>query len=383
MWIKEKNVLGGFWADDYRDRWIPRKSTKDLAWAVIDLFNLKFGGIWTGCFDLSSDMYCRGALAAAALVASVYELEELTTEKREKIDNPSRLILGYMLSSLGRSILHGDSSSIGNTPITKWKVKLNDFVAMQAIYLRLYMTSVGRLYSHQLDKHVPMKFTPSFNVYTKRSKKDEYHDIEPVFSSLRNLMFTESLNLIDFGPYRPMVALNNVKNDIIKHKRRRVLIDVGANGFFASPKYLLDSYSIYLPFTHAIMIEPEPHFSATVPDEYLKNYNITFLQIYAEVGTGNSNDMLKLLPSLVTKDDFVVLKFDVDPNKHAQGYTMEWGFLFSLMGTREIAELIDELYIELHFYMPMLFWDHYHSNWEALDAIRYLRKHGIYVHAWP
>ena len=44
-----------------------------------------------------------------------------------------------------------------------------------------------------------------------------------------------------------------------KNYKRRVLIDVGANGFFASPKYLLDSYSIYAPFTHAIMIEPEPH----------------------------------------------------------------------------------------------------------------------------
>ena len=67
------------------------------------------------------------------------------------------------------------------------------------------------------------------------------------------------------------------------------------------------------------MIEPEPHFSASVPPAYSQRYNITFLQIYAEVATGSSTDIIKLLPSLVTKNDFVVLKFDVDPNKFAQG----------------------------------------------------------------
>jgi hypothetical protein len=44
---------------------------------------------------------------------------------------------------------------------------------------------------------------------------------------------------------------------------------------------------------------------------------------------------------------------------------MEWGFLFSLMQTEEIAELVDELYIELHFNFPALYWYHYHSNWEG------------------
>lgn len=127
-------------------------------------------------------------------------------------------------------------------------------------------------------------------------------------------MFTEASNLIDFGPYRPLIAEPEARA-IIKMKNRRVLIDVGANGFFASPKYLLDSYSSYLPFTHAIMIEPEPHFSASVPKVYSDKYNISFLQIYAEVGTDSSTDILKLLPTLLTKDDFVVLKFDVDPNR--------------------------------------------------------------------
>jgi hypothetical protein len=197
-------------------------------------------------------------------------------------------------------------------------------------------------------------------------------------------MFTESRNLIDFGPYRPLVAVQQARDAIrTKDKRRRVLIDIGANGFFASPKYLLDSYAAYMPFTHAIMVEPEPHFSASIPKVYSQRYNISFLQIYAEVNTGSATDMLKLLPSLVKKDDFVVLKFDVDPNRYAQGPTMEWGFLFAIMQREEIASLIDELYIELHFHFPSLYWSHYHSNWEALDAFRYLRSQGVIVHSWP
>jgi hypothetical protein len=190
-------------------------------------------------------------------------------------------------------------------------------------------------------------------------------------------------SLIDFGPYRPLAAEYQVRKKVQENKRRRVLIDVGANGFFASPKYLIDSYSPYMPFTHVIMIEPEPHFSATVPKAYSERYNITFLQIYCEVNTGSKTDMIKLLPTLVTKDDYVVLKFDVDPNKYAQGPTMEWGFMFSLMKDILISEIIDELYIELHFHFPSLYWKHYHSNWEALDAFRYLRDKGVIVHSWP
>ena len=51
------------------------------------------------------------------------------------------------------------------------------------------------------------------------------------------------------------------------------------------PRYLLDSYLPYAPFTHAIMIEPEPHFSASIPKAYSAAYNISFQQIYSEVGS--------------------------------------------------------------------------------------------------
>ena len=227
----------------------------------------------------------------------------------------SGFVAGYILASLGRGLLHGDSSSTGEKQITVWKLRNADFVAMQAAYLKLYIDSFGEIYNQQLNHYIPMAFPPNFEVHAKPEWRHLSKTFEPIYTSIRNWMFTEVSSLIDFGPYRPLIAVGEVRKHLKAAKNRRILIDVGANGFFASPKYLLDSYAAYMPFTDAIMIEPEPHFSATIPKAYSDRYNITFLQIYAEVNTGGPTDMLKLLPQLVTKKDFVVLKFDVDPNR--------------------------------------------------------------------
>ena len=218
-----------------------------------------------------------GVVKAASMVASTHTLFDLGYKHKEFTE--TNFVGGYMLASLGRSLLHGDTESTGNKPITIWKVRCADFVALQAAYLRLYIDSFGALYNQQLTKHIPMAFAPSFEVHSKPKWRKFADSFEPVYTSVRNWMFTEASNLIDFGPYRPLVAFPEVRKEVIAAKRKRILIDVGANGFFASPKYLLDSYAAYLPFTHAIMIEPEPHFSASVPRAYSDRYNITFMQV--------------------------------------------------------------------------------------------------------
>lgn len=257
------------------------------------------------------------------LVASTHSIADIAG--RQKTFTENQFVRGYMLASLGRGLLHGDTSTTGRDPATSLGVRLADFVALQGAYMKLYTDSFGAEYSRQLNHHIPLAFPPSFEVHSKPQWRHLSQAVEPVYTSLRNWMFTESSNLIDFGPYRPLVAFESVREKLLPGgsssgpekatTKRRVLIDVGANGFFASPKYLLDSYAPYLPFTHAIMIEPEPHFSATVPQVYSDRYNISFLQVYAEVATGSQTDMLRLLPTLVDKRDFVVLKFDVDPNR--------------------------------------------------------------------
>ena len=400
---------------------VDEKSIAGLAQETVNAFLLSpVASIWTGCFKLMKSYHCRCALAAASLIHSTNLIYRLASpSSRHSYKKPSLLVEGYILASLGRHLLHG-YTSISND--TRWQLKLNDFVVLQQSYLRLYIDSFGQRYTNELLKHIPISFRP-FEVEQRKMKerskskninnnnsnsntnvaddiekysyelkaiepwkslllKQKKIVLEPVYSHIRNWMFSESRNLIDFGPYRPMIASIEAKSEAIKSKRR-VLVDVGANGFFASPKYLIDTYEPFLPFTDAIMIEPEEHFKASIPQNYLIDYKVQHLKIYAEVGTGSDTDMIVVLPKLVSKDDYVVLKFDVDPNRYAQGPTMEWGFMFALLKSPAVAELVDELYIELHFHFPQLQWWHYHSNWEALDAIRGLREMGVVVHAWP
>lgn len=248
------------------------------------------------------------------MVASTHFLADIAGSSHKSFTE-SQFVRGYILAALGRGLLHGDVSKSGDVPVTLWQLRPVDFVALQSAYLQLYIASFGALYTRQLDTFIPLAFPPSLTVHAKQQWRPFAQSLEPVYTSLRNWMFTETSSLIDFGPYLPLVALPEARAAIAAHAKRRVLIDVGANGFFASPKYLLDSYAPFLPFTHAVMIEPEPHFSATIPPVYSTRYNISFLQIYAEVATGSPTDMLNLIPKLVTKDDFVVLKFDVDPNR--------------------------------------------------------------------
>lgn len=389
LWTQAREHLDGSFSvvEEWQMKiWLPNvQSSGELLMAaheVLEYFYRAHGGIWTGCFALEKNAECRGALAAAAMVTATYQLADIAG--RQRSFSESNFVRGYILASLGRHLLHGDSSTIGDQPRTVFRVKTYDFIVLQNAFLQLYIDSFGRIYTEQLLTHIPVTLAPDFTVRDKRRWMSYAARLEPVYSSVRNWMYTESFNLIDFGPYFPLVAFPEVRQQLMREtKGRRVLVDVGANGFFASPKYLLDSYAPFLPFTDAIMVEPEPHFSASVPKIYSKKYNITHLPIYAEVATNSSTDMLRLLPTLVTKDDFVVLKFDVDPNRFAQGPTMEWGFLFEIMQNPEVVQLVDEVYIELHYHFPLLYWQHYHSNWEALDTFRYLRNHGAIVHSWP
>ena len=83
------------------------------------------------------------------------------------------------------------------------------------------------------------------------------------------------------------------------------------------------------------------------------------------------------------REDFVALKFDVD-NDFSLGPTMEWGFLADLLRRPEALALVDELFVELHFFAPSLRWVHLtHSMKQAFDVLRQLRACGLPVHAWP
>ena len=96
----------------------------------------------------------------------------------------------------------------------------------------------------------------------------------------------------------------------------------------------------------------------------------------------HDKDILQWIQNTAREDDFVALKFDVDND--SLGPTMEWGFLADLLRRPEALALVDELFIELHFYSPSLNWVHLtHSMKQAFDVLRQLRACGLPVHAWP
>ena len=49
------------------------------------------------------------------------------------------------------------------------------------------------------------------------------------------------------------------------------------------------------------------------------------------------------------------------------GPTMEWGFVADLLGRPEALALVDELFVELHFFAPSLRWVHlgWSGTWEG------------------
>jgi len=215
-----------------------RKTAVNVLQDILD----NYGGVWTGCFRIVKAPRCRALVALTSYIIAVHIMADIawlphlqsdTSRAPKYVEND--LITGYLLSSLGRGILHGDSDTTGNTPSGLSTVTLEDFVLLQASFLKLYIDTIGRQYTLQLDKYLPLAFPPEFHVVSKPQWRHLSWRIEPVYTSLRNLMFSESGNLIDFGPYRPLVAFPEAEECIQTTCCRRGLIDVGSNCFLASP----------------------------------------------------------------------------------------------------------------------------------------------------
>lgn len=158
---------------------------------------------------------------------------------------------------------------------------------------------------------------------------------------------------------------------------------MGANGFAASPKQLVDNYhALGMEFDQLVMFEPDDEGMHKIPDVYRQNIDIKWEKQYIELLSRNSkSDITSWLEANVHKEDFVVLKFDVDEGN--RGPTLEWSFLGDFLYSKSIS-LVDELYIELHFTDRKLKWFHRtHSMRQHYDVVRQLRACGMAIHDWP
>lgn len=205
-------------------------------------------------------------------------------------------------------------------------------------------------------------------------------ELESLHFDLRNLMYHEDEQEVDFMPYLPLPALFD-NGSPVSDQGRKILLIAGGNTFRRAPKHLIDMYSPYLKFDSVTMWDPDGKGvnDHNVPEEYLEGAE--FVQTMLQVGSRDETDLITYLETHVRKEDYVVLMFDADAG--GGGPTMEWGFLADLAAQK--WQLVDELYIEMHYLSKKLEWGHdRHAGREATELLLQLRETcGFAVHAWP
>lgn len=220
-----------------------------------------------------------------------------------------------------------------------------------------------------------------------------YRRLEPLHCDLRNMVYQATKKTISMAPYVPATWLDRTRDS----GGRRVLIDFGANEFQGSPKWLIDSYEPFAPFDDVVLIEPRQG-RVAIPEYYTKNYKLIFKNGGVRIhGLSEDKtlpplarqsfdlyDPLQLIREYCRVEDYCVVKFDVDRHGESRE-TIEWGFMAKLLESPSTLAVIDELYVEMHFFFRRLdkFWRSHHTYRQALDLLRSLRAAGLAVHPWP
>ncbi|XP_024367822.1 uncharacterized protein [Physcomitrium patens] len=197
--------------------------------------------------------------------------------------------------------------------------------------------------------------------------------------------------------------LYGAKVDLNK-RARRVYLDLGANSFRTSVTWFSQMYPCDFTEIHAFEVSPQlfkipssgfneetnwvPENShATrvktapgVPNwmlDRIKTYN-TFVSDGDDEKSTNITRFIKEDLQL-TADDAVVVKMDIEG--------AEWPILKRWLLDLEMANIIDELFVEIHYrHNTMLdyHWGQFsHSREEATRLIASLRAKGYFIHAWP
>jgi hypothetical protein len=155
------------------------------------------------------------------------------------------------------------------------------------------------------------------------------HHLEP---DGRNLIYHETRALIDFTPYIVLPSLGTFSSLLSGPTvAKAVLIDLGANGFYASPKALIDMYAPFVTFDKILIVEPDampipPNYAKLEPIEMTQTRLVLDQDRLAANGTGM---LMSQLFSRCKGANFVVIKLDVDDG--TRGPTMEWGTLIQIL----------------------------------------------------
>lgn len=216
----------------------------------------------------------------------------------------------------------------------------------------------------------------------------EFGYAEPLLPVLRHPAYCESQN-----------RQNRFRLDYILHdfdrfcshtqsrSTRKVFVDMGASPIFHGGKppaiKLLETYEQFgVHFDHIYAYEmtkldPEAVFNA-LPPRFISNYH--WINVAVDVNEGSDRNPFTMLMNSFTKDDFVVLKIDID---HGESETE----LFrQLLASEQLQELVDVFYFEHHVHLYELagFWgaSMKGSVYDSLAMFSRLRHAGIASHHW-
>lgn len=197
--------------------------------------------------------------------------------------------------------------------------------------------------------------------------------------------------------------LYGTKVDLNK-RARRVYLDLGANDFHTSVRWFMRMYPCDFTEVHAWEVSnglfriPSPGFNEDsnwspenphstrvtvtpqVPD-WMANRIAQYNTFVADSDSDTSINITRFMKEdlKLKAEDTVVVKMDIEG--------AEWPILQRWINDPEMASIIDELFVEVHYTHPSMFdfgWNLFtHPREEAHKLLANLRARGYFAHAWP
>lgn len=190
-------------------------------------------------------------------------------------------------------------------------------------------------------------------------------------------------------------------------RKRRVYLDLGANAFSTSITWFMRMYPVDFSEVHAFEVDsnllrkPQTGFNEggnyagsnqwslmvkQVPG--VPAWMLTRIHVYNQFvsdGDDVENRAINITRFMkeelgLTKEDTVVVKMDIEGS--------EWPILQRWMSDADMAGIVDEIFVEVHYDHPSMRGYHWArfaptTREEALTLLAELRLHGFYAHAWP
>ncbi|KAF6004240.1 hypothetical protein F1559_004226 [Cyanidiococcus yangmingshanensis] len=212
--------------------------------------------------------------------------------------------------------------------------------------------------------------------------------IEPLFGPLRNPEICKGVDFVDrsyiYIDWQLPAAFARQRSH---QPRKSHYFDLGASTWTsgagaASQNWIVHEYERRGIFFDGIwawestVYEPNQVWDQ-IPERYVPAYH--WFNIPAEADEHSRWNPLNILARVASKEDFVVLKIDIDNS------TVENRFLSQIRSNKTLQSLIDEMYFEPHFKMNPLqqFWGSQTIPFkDVITLLSDLRTAGIRIHGW-